>query len=250
MVFPPPPTTVPGPFPIRGLTRRHLGQAPRDLAQRLGPAGGGVGHHADVVAHVAEVLGERDACAGSTRLAPGGWWWGRGGHTPPSHPRRQLRPARGHTAPGARNLPPSPSCATREGSRTPRVLTRALHARTCPCRSRVPTRALCAHICACSHVPVPTSTCPHLLTSAHERSRVPCALTRVHLRLCPHLLTRACAHSRVPVHAHTRPRALIYAHACSRVPTRAPVCLARSRICTLARARVGSRVPAPAHTRP
>mmetsp|Transcript_16908 Transcript_16908/g.42446 ORF Transcript_16908/g.42446 Transcript_16908/m.42446 type:complete len:669 (+) Transcript_16908:112-2118(+) len=40
---------------------RHLCQATRDLTQRLGPARGGVCHHGEVVAHVAEVLGERDA---------------------------------------------------------------------------------------------------------------------------------------------------------------------------------------------
>mmetsp|Transcript_117684 Transcript_117684/g.366628 ORF Transcript_117684/g.366628 Transcript_117684/m.366628 type:complete len:316 (-) Transcript_117684:1022-1969(-) len=39
----------------------HLGQAARNLAQGLGPAGGAVGHHRDVVAHVAEVLGSRHA---------------------------------------------------------------------------------------------------------------------------------------------------------------------------------------------
>mmetsp|Transcript_35117 Transcript_35117/g.87523 ORF Transcript_35117/g.87523 Transcript_35117/m.87523 type:complete len:342 (+) Transcript_35117:341-1366(+) len=39
----------------------HLGEAAGDLTQRLGPAGGGVGHHGDVHAHVAQVLGQRDA---------------------------------------------------------------------------------------------------------------------------------------------------------------------------------------------
>ena len=55
----------------RGETRRqvgriagvggHFGQAARDLAQRFGPARRRVGHHGHVVAHVAEVLAERDA---------------------------------------------------------------------------------------------------------------------------------------------------------------------------------------------
>ena len=38
----------------------HLGQSPGYFPQRLGPARGAVGHHAYVVAHIAEVLGERD----------------------------------------------------------------------------------------------------------------------------------------------------------------------------------------------
>lgn len=48
----------------------HLGQAARDLAQRLSPARGGVGHHGEVVTHVAEVL-----CRGGPRarsIARGG----------------------------------------------------------------------------------------------------------------------------------------------------------------------------------
>jgi len=43
---------------------RHLGEAPRDLAQRLGPAGGGVAHHAEVVAHVPGVGCGRGAVGG------------------------------------------------------------------------------------------------------------------------------------------------------------------------------------------
>ena len=43
------------------LVSGHLSQTARDLAERLGPAGGRVGHHGDVHAHVAHVLGERDA---------------------------------------------------------------------------------------------------------------------------------------------------------------------------------------------
>ena len=39
------------------LLRRHLFEAAGDLAQGLGPAGGGVRHERDVVAHVAVVFG-------------------------------------------------------------------------------------------------------------------------------------------------------------------------------------------------
>eukprot|EP00962_Isochrysis_galbana_P003599 scaffold1021_cov108-Isochrysis_galbana.AAC.20 len=57
----------------------HLGQAARDLTERLGPARGGVGHHGHVEAHVAHVLGEGDARVDG-RLAGGDGHVGRVGH--------------------------------------------------------------------------------------------------------------------------------------------------------------------------
>lgn len=42
-------------------TGRHLSQTARNLPESLGPTGRGVGHHAHVVAHVSEVLGQRDS---------------------------------------------------------------------------------------------------------------------------------------------------------------------------------------------
>uniref|UniRef100_A0A1I8J7Y4 UV radiation resistance-associated gene protein n=1 Tax=Macrostomum lignano TaxID=282301 RepID=A0A1I8J7Y4_9PLAT len=39
----------------------HLGQTAGDLSQSLGPTRGGVGHHAHIESHVAEVLGQGDA---------------------------------------------------------------------------------------------------------------------------------------------------------------------------------------------
>jgi len=42
-------------------TYRHLGKTARNLAESLGPARGGVGHHGHVEPHVAHVLGQRDA---------------------------------------------------------------------------------------------------------------------------------------------------------------------------------------------
>ena len=43
------------------LTGRHLSQSTRDLSESLSPSRGGVCHHTHVVAHVPEILGERDA---------------------------------------------------------------------------------------------------------------------------------------------------------------------------------------------
>mmetsp|Transcript_74114 Transcript_74114/g.214349 ORF Transcript_74114/g.214349 Transcript_74114/m.214349 type:complete len:491 (-) Transcript_74114:426-1898(-) len=50
--------------------RRHLSQSSGDLTQGLGPSGGAVCHHGDVVAHVTEVLRRRDT--GVNRGLPGG----------------------------------------------------------------------------------------------------------------------------------------------------------------------------------
>lgn len=43
------------------LTSRHLGQTTRDLPEGLGPSRGGVSHHAHVITHIPEVLGQSDS---------------------------------------------------------------------------------------------------------------------------------------------------------------------------------------------
>lgn len=43
------------------LTSRHLGQTPGDLPESLGPSRSGVSHHAHVVTHIPEVLGQSDS---------------------------------------------------------------------------------------------------------------------------------------------------------------------------------------------
>ncbi len=44
-------------------TSRHLSQSSGDLPKSLSPTRGGVSHHADVIAHVSEVLRQCDTCS-------------------------------------------------------------------------------------------------------------------------------------------------------------------------------------------